>query len=498
MSTKSTENSTYFWTYLFFVIAASYFTYFHNYQSPPYAFWDEPYHVASAQKYLNSEFFMEQHPPLGKLLIALGEHLIKGNAQNSQFLDTDYANFPSSFSFAGYRLFPSLFGWLTAPLLFFIFFLINKNPKISALLSFLYIFDNALIVHSRGAMIDSTLLFFSVLMIAIFLFIIRNKDAITIVLPSFFFLGLTFGLVMTTKVLGLIMILLFIPLVVLFYKQRRQLTHGLALAFLGFFMSFCGVWYVHFSLATNVNPKLNNDGYYQASEPYKQLLAQKATGTIAAFPIMLRDSLKYVSHYNRGVPPLDMCKADENGSPFFFWPFGAKSINYRWHSSGAEVYRYLYLQVNPVVWLTGLVAVILAASMIIATLFFPLKKPFSHSLLLYTFFGMYVAYMIAISRLDRVMYLYHYFTALMFTFILFAIVLENIHAVRTYKIHAEHRAGFCTVLAVAIFISFTLYRPLTYYTPISNTALTRLAVFPLWDLHCVNCPRTYWMVQTAK
>jgi dolichyl-phosphate-mannose--protein O-mannosyl transferase len=48
-------------------------TYFHNYSYPPSLFWDENYHIASAEKYIQGVFFMEPHPPLGKLLIAAGE-----------------------------------------------------------------------------------------------------------------------------------------------------------------------------------------------------------------------------------------------------------------------------------------------------------------------------------------------------------------------------------------------------------------------------------------
>lgn len=494
-SQRSSRFLFFFWA----VLIASFFTYFYNYQSPPYVFWDEPYHIASAQKYLNSVYFMEQHPPLGKLLIALGEKLVKANEANNQFINTDYAtNFPSDFSFAGYRFFPTLLAWLTAPLLYVIFFLINRNPKTSALFSCLYIFDNALIVHNRGAMIDSTLLFFSVLMIAMFLFIVRFSDRVRWIVPTLFFLGFTFGLVMTTKLVGLIMILLFIPLAYVLRSQRQHLPQYFSCALLGFLISFCGVWYIHFALGTTVNPVLNNSGYYQASQSYKDALTNKKTGSPAMFPVMLRDSIKYVGFYNKGVPKLDLTKPDENGSPFFFWPIGAKSINYRWHSAGTDTYRYLYLQANPVVWAIGLFGVITALAMAIATAFFPLKKPFSHRVLLFTFLGMYLSYMAAISQLDRVMYLYHYFTPLIFSFILFVIVFDDIHLIGNKKLRQSVRSSFVTCVAVAIVVSFFLYRPLTYYGAISNAALTRLAVVSLWDLHCVNCPRTYWLVQPAK
>ena len=101
------------------LLLISYFTYVHGYHKPAAFFWDENYHIASAQKYLNGVFFMEPHPPLGKLLIAAGEALVQPeeNGAADQFIGTDYAKDPPPhFSFAGYRLVPVLLAWRTVPL----------------------------------------------------------------------------------------------------------------------------------------------------------------------------------------------------------------------------------------------------------------------------------------------------------------------------------------------------------------------------------------------
>src|SRR6185437_14159172 len=98
--------------YVLGIAAIAYFTYFRNYAAPPYLYWDENYHVASAQKYLSGVFFMENHPPLGKLLIAAGEALMKPNRQEPDGNLTDYiTRIPPNFSFRGYRLFPVMLSW---------------------------------------------------------------------------------------------------------------------------------------------------------------------------------------------------------------------------------------------------------------------------------------------------------------------------------------------------------------------------------------------------
>lgn len=478
--------------YLLFVLLASFFTYFNNFSYPAAPFWDEPYHIASAQKYLNGVYFMELHPPLGKLLIAAGEKIVHGNPQNDQFIKTDYATpIPPEFNFTGYRLFPTLLGWLTAPVLFFIFLYFTGNPAIAALFSFLYIFDNAEIVHARGAMVDTPLTFFGMLMTLVFLYLFekRNPNQKRHILLSAL-LGLVFGLVMTTKMVGLIFIL-FIPVLLWrFFPDYKKIVLFLVCGVLGFLVSYLTVWQIHFSVATKIVPELNNNGYYSASDEYKSILASGKTSSLFSFPIMLRDGLKYNIEYSEGVPRLDLCKPDENGSPAFFWPFGARSINYRWEQVGEGVYRYLYLQSNPAGWALGLIGIVLCGFFLLSKVLLPGKEKLKHGTLMLVFFGMYCAYMIAILRLDRVMYLYHYFVPLLLSYILFCLAAENIRQVGSWHVTEKRRIVAMSVIGLAVFGSFQFYRALSYYEPISDDAFKlRAAPFALWELTCVRCQK---------
>src|SRR4030042_2579443 len=85
------------------VLLISFFTFFHNYHQPDKLFWDENDHLPSAEKYLQGVMFMECHPPLGKLLIALGEAIISPNRQitKTNFTANDYlSDTPPGVSFA--------------------------------------------------------------------------------------------------------------------------------------------------------------------------------------------------------------------------------------------------------------------------------------------------------------------------------------------------------------------------------------------------------------
>jgi len=481
------------------VLLLGYLTYFQNYSYPPQLFWDENYHIASAQKYLNGVYFMEPHPPLAKLLIALGEKIYHANAANDQFITTDYAqNLPEGFSFVGYRFFPALLAWFTAPVLYLIFLLITRKPQQSTLLSFFYIFDNALIVHARGAMLDSTLLFFTSLTILAFLLLLETKNRPRSFFASAALFGAAFGAAMTTKDTALILILLIPFLLWKLWMDERKDIHeiqrkiGKMLGAMGlaFAVVFCGVWYAHFAIGTRINASLPDNGYYQASDEYKVILDQGLTRSLSSFPVMLGDSLKFTSHYARGVPRLDLCKKDENGSPFYFWPLGGRSINFRWETPEGTNYRYLYLQVNPVVWWVSFAGVLLGIGLLLSQVFFPLKEQLRHRFLLTVFVTLYVCYMIAISQLDRVMYLYHYFPPLFFGFIILGLVFLELKHFWTWNFNEQGKNMTLLILGLLVFASFQFYRPLTYYQPLTDQQFARRAFFGLWELTCIKCDKT--------
>jgi dolichyl-phosphate-mannose--protein O-mannosyl transferase len=120
---------------VFFVLSSrpcSWLRYFFaNYYNPPSPFWDENYHVAASQKYQEGVFFLELHPPLGKLLITAGESLFSPNDLSDEEIQetvtTDYLNpFPEGFSFVGVRFFPALLAFLGSYVFFLSLYLILK------------------------------------------------------------------------------------------------------------------------------------------------------------------------------------------------------------------------------------------------------------------------------------------------------------------------------------------------------------------------------------
>ena len=466
---------------LLLTLALGYFTYFRHYDTPAALFWDENYHIASAQKYLHGIFFMEPHPPLGKLLIALGEHLVSPNIATDQFLKTDQASeLPADFSFAGYRFFPALFAWLAAGVLFLLFLEITGCAVRAFIFTTPYLFDNALIVHSRGAMLEGPQLFFVILFL---LFLNRWLKQAAGRFDTLF-LGLALGAALSIKINSAFLLVL--PLVGWWFqrKQIRGVVSAVFTIYASALFLVCCVWMVHFHLGKKIEPALPNAGFYNASDEYKSSLLG---GSQVNFFTALSDNIGYARNYTAGVPSLNPCKQGENGSHPLFWPLGGSAILYRWDSSN-DLVRYLYLQSNPASWGLALLAVLIISASALVTFTHDhgaaAKKlqPFALTLL----FG-YWAYMLTVLNVERVLYLYHYFMPLVLGYILLPFAVDSIERIGRYRIGPSQRwivLGVCVSIIVASYIFFS---PLTYYQPLTSDQLQSRGLLSLWKLRCVNC-----------
>ncbi|MBX7138516.1 MAG: NPCBM/NEW2 domain-containing protein [Oligoflexia bacterium] len=469
-----------------FVTVLAWGTYFSHYDEPSQPYWDENYHIASAQKYLHGVFFMEPHPPLGKLLIALGEKLTHANAVTDQFIGSDFArDFPDNFNFRGYRFFPALFGWLCAPLIFFCFLLITNRLLWALLLSSAYVFENAIIVHSRGAMLESTQCFFMLLALSAFLLQTRSPLARRHAGGLALIMGTALGCAFATK-LNALPLLVLIPALPFF---RKGLALSLCTSAIAAISSFLLIWQIHFALGTRIDERLPNGGYYEASQELRAALDTQQAGHLVYFPLALQNSANFVASYEKGVEALNLCKQDENGSPAFFWPLGGRSIAYRWDKQG-DFTSWIYLQVNPSAWFLGLAGIILSTGLLFAALFFSPVVKLANLPLLLTLQLIYWSYMGGMASLERVTYLYHYILPFIISLLLFAVSLSNLQRFTIWKLSERFKTVLLLLAACTTIGCFNYFSPLTYHQPIDKKELAQRNWLPLWDIHCKDCPLT--------
>jgi len=402
MQLKSFKNKTYSniltktWNYCLensflifagFILLVSFFTHFLNYQNPALPIWDETYHISSGQKYVEGKYFVELHPPLGKLLIGLGEKLLSPNQDSEirekqkEFVKTEELDGEDldGVSYEGYRFFPALLAFFTPFFFYLILYKICPKPWLNFIFTLPFLFENGMIMHFRAAMLEGIQLFFILLSLLAFLNIYQKKGY---KIRDFILFGLTVGLTFSVKINGLVLGFLVIPICLKylwhntnfhskqnlkldkisvknylknqlsfkvlktqlnqFRKTYSKLFYCLSAFGFVFFFSFLGVQYIHQITAkeylSETNYRFSEERY--KDNPYLETLDNQMkemhTDDKAVYnPInVYKTTLKWYFHqkiHTEGVPELDLSKGDkENGSYPSNWLVGNKSISYRW------------------------------------------------------------------------------------------------------------------------------------------------------------------------
>lgn len=495
--------------FIFVILGVAHSIYFKNYYQPADIYWDEVYHIPSAAKYIQKVHFMEPHPPLGKMFIAWGEMFITwgekkfgwqangGQTFNLEKSDVAPLEMPEGFTFAGYRLFPALAGWANA--LVFALVLLELFGSRWWAIAFLplYLFDNALIVQSRGAMLDSLMLFGALLCLWGFVRLVntlnstrpvRGREAWALAVMVF---GFSFAIM--TKVLALALVLLWPALLWIRRddkKSRKFLLGGIAAQIL-FCLVFCGaVWAYHFNNSQRIEPTLREKGFYYVSSDYEQVLAglPNSLNVIERYWAALRDNVRFFFFYERGVETYDLNKGHYSASHPISWPFGARPIVYRRNYPDEEVSKFLIMVPNVAIWFCGLLGVILSFGAV-AFSHLQSQNVFSRRSLdlMSALLFLYIGYMAAVAGIRRALFLYHYMIPLIISFLLFAIVCHELVQNTPSARYRKLARGVLSALTVSFIALFLYNRPLTYYRPLSCQEAHARVALPFWSLDIPFC-----------
>lgn len=498
------------------IFILGYFTFVVGNEKPENLFWDENYYLSFVEKYLHGTFFMHAHPPLAIMFLALGEKIINPNKDiDKQWIhDNDFVDrVPKGYSFKGVRFFPGVFAAGIAVLIFLIVYRVTGHHFTSVGFAAVYLLDTAGICHHRAAMLDSILIFFILLALWKFTDMILKAKTTH---GDYVVLGVAVGLAMATKFTA--WFLLILPLLIYLKQRWRFICWHVRTAFQlvlmplltinktkrdemparqmhwemffirGFrdaavftvplLISFLGVWTIHIKLTPNPVGNL-----YTASDFYKEQIVSGKGGSIFVLPVAIWDNIKYGFNLHTDIAPLKYDDPGEAGSHPLFWPLGIRSISYRWDSSGEDV-RYKMLVANPFTWSVGLIGLVMAMTMLLGRIFYSLKpKDRGISNVICMMMWVWLAYMIPLYALDRVMYLYHYFPPLIFTYIMAGLVFYYIF----YRCFPRMISMIPNViLSVALLFGFWVmrqYLPLAVHDPpLKAHQVERLAIFNPWRL----------------
>ncbi len=483
---------------LLIVLIAATCSYVVGKAQPPYPFWDENYHMTSAQRYIEGIGHFEPHPPLALLLIAAGEKLSGANANlDKHVLVVDkYINgdkLPANFSFAGMRLAPSLFAAFGALLFFGLLRTLTGDRLVALLFSSLYVFENAYVVHFRAVHLDSIQMFFCLATIWQFVRLWQRTNLLT--WRDYAWLGALAGLSIMAKVNAALLLIIF-P--ILYFKdagtlpgrplaaQARDFLAKTGATIVAIMIVVFTIFAIHGAIGRKLPDPESSAGKQDIenmSPTYKEYLTEHQSLTPGVVMAITTDYFKFMDKDHLGVPKLDICKPGENGSHPLHWLVMDKTINYRWDSADGKT-SYVQLVGNEFSWYLGLGALVLSIALIINHRAF--RNPIGNRAtyhLIEVFTGLYATFIILhlYFGTQRVMYLYHYFLGLLITYVL--IVLQWQYLTDLHNLKARTRLWIVAGITVAVCASFAFFEPLSNHSPLSQSQCEARNIF----VHVVDC-----------
>ncbi|KAF4589131.1 Dolichyl-phosphate-mannose-protein mannosyltransferase 1 [Ophiocordyceps camponoti-floridani] len=123
---------------------------------PSSVVFDEVHFGGFASKYIKGKFFMDVHPPLAKMLIALTGWLA-GFDGNFDFKDIGKDYLEPGVPYVAMRMFPAVCGIALAPFMFLTLKAIGSRTMTAAMGACLIIFENGLLTQARLILLDSPL-----------------------------------------------------------------------------------------------------------------------------------------------------------------------------------------------------------------------------------------------------------------------------------------------------------------------------------------------------
>ncbi|KAF7546643.1 hypothetical protein G7Z17_g8282 [Cylindrodendrum hubeiense] len=144
-----------YWTVLFVTILATIVRVFKIFQ-PTSVVFDEVHFGGFASKYIKGKFFMDVHPPLAKMLIAL-TGWVAGFDGKFDFKEIGKDYLEPGVPYVAMRMFPAICGVLLAPCMFLTLKTVGCRTMTATLGAGLIIFENGLLTQARLILLDSPL-----------------------------------------------------------------------------------------------------------------------------------------------------------------------------------------------------------------------------------------------------------------------------------------------------------------------------------------------------
>ncbi len=456
------------------ILALSAITHFAYFGRPNQTVFDEVHFGKFLSGYLTGEYFFDIHPPLGKLLLS-GAGYLSGFKPGFSFANIG-ETFPDK-QYQALRLLPALAGFLLPLVIYFLSLRLGFSRRGALLAGIFIIFENALNVQSRFMLLDSFLLLFGFLSL---LFYLKSRDTTF----NLFLTGIFGGLAASVKwtggtFLAIIIILEFIGAI----KNRWRINFKLtavktALLVVVPLLIYTGIFALHFSLLKKSGPgnAFMTPAFQKTlqNSPYQNDNSVKPMNFFKKFVEL--NTQMYLS--NKGISA-----QHPYGSKWYSWPFLIRPV-YFWNKAEAPggYESKIYLLGNPFIWWSSTIAVLYLVINFGVSLIKKLKTDFTSRFVLLGFF----INLLPFIGISRVMFLYHYFTSLVFAVLALAYLIDPeqndgrvSHPVSfgTSKTNKKSLFAFFAFFSILFFFFFA---PFTYGLPLTPQESSLLFWLPSW------------------
>ena len=445
---------------------------------PPHPVWDESYYLTAIARYEHGTAQFASHPPLGLMLLTAGDLLLHPNrgldttkvAADKQVPDK---KLPKGYSFYGVRFMSGVFAILGGLAFFALMLTITGSAPRALFFSIFYLLENSFIAHFRAAQLDAFQVCFVIVSLwCLALALKRGPQRIPWAELGF---GAAVGMASMVKLNAVVLAPMGAMLLAWRLWQgwgvapRGRLLLGAArdglLMTAACLIVVAGCFTAHVVAGRNPPDVTTTGGKKDAgfiSPIYWAYLHHQRPLSPTVVAVASWDYWRFMEADLKGMP-----RTDPNGSPPLMWPLHYRAINYRWDSDGT-VTRYVQLAGNVVSWWLALVALVAAPVLLIAAWRERLEPHAWRRPLMVILLVQYLIYMgvHAYLGLMRVMYLYHYLVALVISFVLVPLVLQE--AAARWPQVKQRQDTILAGMAVAIAASFVFYLPLSRHWPLTK------------------------------
>ena len=379
---------------------------------PPRVVWDEYFFAFFSSRYLVGEHYLDIHPPLGKMLMAAALRTAGAHPPGAFELEAPY---PPGYPYWAGRLVPALAGALLPLAAWALARALGARVRSAFLAGLLVVLETGLLVESRYQLIDVLVPLFALLAAAAAVRHLRGGGW-----PWWIAACLAGGCAASTKWTGA-GVLLAMGLWTLFALPPRRLVARLALLAVVPAAVYLGCFALHFRLL----PRFGGGWNYDLSPAYR---ASLEGGDVDGH--QARDA----GHQARdaGIEPLGFwgklaeahrwawranattVREHPSGSRWFVWPMPGSEVVLRGPVASGD--RPIVLLPNPAVVTFGTTSLVVALVLLARR-----KLPREATMLVV----LHLANWLPFAAISRVMFVYHYSTALLASTICGVLLLED-------------------------------------------------------------------------